>query len=189
MDFYRQLGNQSIFFGHDFFSPEIRNNKKTNKRYPLGSMYGICTYIYHRYHPHVGKYTIHGSYGKAPAGFAFLLHGAVRFCAGYCGSKEMVCLAIFSYFIEVAQLGTLLQYSRRFWCCLSRLSLFLFHIYMHIIYTYIYIHRSYHMVFLFVNCSFKVDYFVSLERYFMTLLVFNIPGMSPTYSSFKKPSN
>lgn len=40
-------------------------------------------------------------------GFSFLLHGAVRFCAGYFRSKEMVCLAIFSYFVEVAQIGTL----------------------------------------------------------------------------------
>ena len=26
-------------------------------------MYGICTYIYHKFRPDVGKYTIHGSYG------------------------------------------------------------------------------------------------------------------------------
>eukprot|EP00435_Cladocopium_sp_Y103_P040054 s37_g10.t2 len=44
----------------------------------------------------------------AVGGFSFLLHGAVRFCAGYFKSKEMVCLAIFSYFLEVAQIGTLL---------------------------------------------------------------------------------
>ena len=30
---------------------------------PIGSMYGICTYIYHKNQPNVGKYTIHGSYG------------------------------------------------------------------------------------------------------------------------------
>ena len=30
---------------------------------PIGSMYGIFTYIYHRNQPNVGKYTIHGSYG------------------------------------------------------------------------------------------------------------------------------
>ena len=29
---------------------------------PTGSMYGICTYIYHQKQPHVGKYTIHGRY-------------------------------------------------------------------------------------------------------------------------------
>ena len=30
---------------------------------PIGSMYGIFTYIYHKNQPNVGKYTIHGSYG------------------------------------------------------------------------------------------------------------------------------
>ena len=31
--------------------------------YPIGSMYGIFAYIYHKNQPNVGKYTIHGSYG------------------------------------------------------------------------------------------------------------------------------
>ena len=31
--------------------------------YPLGSMYGVFTYIYHKNQPNVGKYTIHGSHG------------------------------------------------------------------------------------------------------------------------------
>ena len=31
---------------------------------PIGSMYGIFTYIYHKNQPNVGKYAIHGSYGK-----------------------------------------------------------------------------------------------------------------------------
>ena len=31
---------------------------------PIGCMYSIFTYIYHKNHPNVGKYTIHGSYGK-----------------------------------------------------------------------------------------------------------------------------
>ena len=30
--------------------------------YPIGSMYGIFTYIYHKNQPNVAKYTIHGSY-------------------------------------------------------------------------------------------------------------------------------
>ena len=30
---------------------------------PIGSMYGILTWIYHENQPNVGKYTIHGSYG------------------------------------------------------------------------------------------------------------------------------
>ncbi len=33
---------------------------------PIGSMYGIFTYIYHKNQPNVGKYTIHGSYGLLP---------------------------------------------------------------------------------------------------------------------------
>ena len=31
---------------------------------PIGSMYGIFTYIYHKKQLNVGKYTIHGSYGS-----------------------------------------------------------------------------------------------------------------------------
>ena len=31
--------------------------------FPIGSMYGIFTYIYHKNQPNVGVYTIHGSYG------------------------------------------------------------------------------------------------------------------------------
>ena len=30
---------------------------------PIGSMYGIFTYIHHKNQPNVGKYTIHGLYG------------------------------------------------------------------------------------------------------------------------------
>ena len=30
---------------------------------PIGSMYGIFTYIYHKNQLNVGKYTIHESYG------------------------------------------------------------------------------------------------------------------------------
>ena len=30
---------------------------------PIGSMYGIFPYIYHKFMPNVGKYPIHGSYG------------------------------------------------------------------------------------------------------------------------------
>ena len=30
---------------------------------PIGSMYGIFTYIYHKDQPNVGRYTIHGWYG------------------------------------------------------------------------------------------------------------------------------
>ena len=31
---------------------------------PIGSMYGIFTCMYHKKQPNVGKYTVHGSYGK-----------------------------------------------------------------------------------------------------------------------------
>jgi len=31
--------------------------------YPIGSMYGVFTYIYHKYQPNVGQHTIHGSSG------------------------------------------------------------------------------------------------------------------------------
>ena len=34
-----------------------------NLSYPIGSMYGIFTYIYHKNQPKEGKYTIHGWYG------------------------------------------------------------------------------------------------------------------------------
>ena len=34
-----------------------------SERVPIGSMYGIFTYIYHKNQPNVGKYAIHGSYG------------------------------------------------------------------------------------------------------------------------------
>ena len=54
----------------------------------------------------------------------------------------MVCLAIFSYFVEVAQLGTLPQHSRRF--CLFFFPVFFPHFFL----------------LLFVNSSLKVGYFI-----------------------------
>ena len=33
-------------------------------QYPIGSMYAVFTYIYYKDHLNVGKYTIHGSYGR-----------------------------------------------------------------------------------------------------------------------------
>ena len=38
-------------------------NRMKGKSYPIGSMYGIFTYIYHKNQLNVGKYTMHGSYG------------------------------------------------------------------------------------------------------------------------------
>ena len=40
-----------------------RNEGRLEGSLPIGSMYGIFTYIYHKSKPNVGKYTIHGSYG------------------------------------------------------------------------------------------------------------------------------
>ena len=44
---------------------------------PIGSMYGIFTYIYHQIKPNVGKYTIHGSSGggNLQHGFSLSLLG------------------------------------------------------------------------------------------------------------------
>ena len=36
---------------------------QSHELYPIGSMYGIFTYIYHKNQPNVGKYTIRGSCG------------------------------------------------------------------------------------------------------------------------------
>ena len=44
---------------------------------PIGSMYCIFTYIYHKNQPHVGKYTIHGWYGI----YWYQIH--VPFCGIY----------------------------------------------------------------------------------------------------------
>ena len=42
---------------------------------PIGSMYGIFTYIYHTNQLKVGKYTIHGSYGIAMLVYQGVLPG------------------------------------------------------------------------------------------------------------------
>ena len=39
------------------------NKRLLMRSYPIPSMYGIFTYIYHKNQPNVGKSTIHGSYG------------------------------------------------------------------------------------------------------------------------------
>ena len=36
---------------------------KSTIHVPIGSMYGIFTYVHHENQLNVGKYTIHGSYG------------------------------------------------------------------------------------------------------------------------------
>ena len=43
---------------------DLHNPKETLPDfYPIGSMDGIFTYIYHKHQAKVGKYIIHGSYG------------------------------------------------------------------------------------------------------------------------------
>ena len=51
--------------------------------YPIGSMSGILTYIYHKNQPNVGKYTIHGSLG---------------YFKGYLTSNPGLCREIWSIF-------------------------------------------------------------------------------------------
>ena len=41
----------------------VKTSHKTIYIYPIGCMYGIFTYIYHKSQPNVGISTIHGSYG------------------------------------------------------------------------------------------------------------------------------
>ena len=41
----------------------IRRSNRLGIKYPIASMYGIFTCIYHQYQPNVGTYTIHGWYG------------------------------------------------------------------------------------------------------------------------------
>ena len=71
----RQLGTRSNPFklkgmphdeqkfrnGHLWIINKVPNNKCTSL--PIGSMYGIFTYIWLIFMVNVGKYTIHGSYG------------------------------------------------------------------------------------------------------------------------------
>ena len=65
---------------------------------PIGSMYGIFTYIYHKNPLNVGKYTIHGSYECStiyvPFILAFLdLPEHALFSLG-CGEKNMISVKI-----------------------------------------------------------------------------------------------
>ena len=51
-----------IWGGHVFKHPPKKNLLDYIK--PIGSMYGIFTYIYHENQLNAGKYTIHGSSGE-----------------------------------------------------------------------------------------------------------------------------
>ena len=48
------------------------HNERNMIHNPIGSMYGIFTYIYHKNQPNVGIYTIHGSYGNEIKWIVFL---------------------------------------------------------------------------------------------------------------------
>ena len=62
----------SYSFRMGFPNPKhpIRSGSETwifnNCNKPIPSMYGIFAYIFHKNQPNVGKYTIHGWYGKGP---------------------------------------------------------------------------------------------------------------------------
>ena len=53
-------------------------SRHRKKNIPIGSMYGIFTYIYHKNKPNAGKYTIHGSYGIWSLQHGFQPVGNVR---------------------------------------------------------------------------------------------------------------
>ena len=48
--------------------------------HPTGSMHGISTYIYHKNHPNVGKYTIRGSSGHVKIPGVVWCHGTSGGC-------------------------------------------------------------------------------------------------------------
>ena len=51
------------------FRTEAYTRPEDSNVYPIGSMYGISTYIYYKSMPNVGKHTIHGSFG-----YGFLIY-------------------------------------------------------------------------------------------------------------------
>ena len=56
-----EIGNQQT---HDCWEVATEvPTRSTVWSYPIASMYGIFSYIYHKNQPNVGKYTIHGWYG------------------------------------------------------------------------------------------------------------------------------
>ena len=60
------VGSQEGIYciGSNFKGTSLKTLQLNNlKLFPIGSMYGIFPYIYHKNQPNVGKYTIHGSYG------------------------------------------------------------------------------------------------------------------------------
>ena len=60
----QQLSSRKTVTPLDVFLSGVRGSFRSLCSFlPIGSMYGIFTYIYHKNQPHVGKYTIPGSYG------------------------------------------------------------------------------------------------------------------------------
>ena len=53
--------------------------------YPIGSMYGIFTYIWVIYGVNVGKYSIHGAYGYIPAPWILWVFNPFRLWNFYAG--------------------------------------------------------------------------------------------------------
>ena len=57
--------SQVVQWMSETFADQERGERRGPKSVvsPIGSMYGICTYIYPKNGPNVGKYSIHGAYG------------------------------------------------------------------------------------------------------------------------------
>ena len=53
----------TFFIGGSFCPNDLTFEVFGESIVPIGSMYGIFSYIYHKNQPNVGKYTIHGFYG------------------------------------------------------------------------------------------------------------------------------
>ena len=73
-----------LFQTRDMFISILTIHLFSNGLVPIGSMYGIFTYIYHKFKPNVGKYTIHGSYGVQPPNqnwFPFFRKGYNQFAS------------------------------------------------------------------------------------------------------------
>ena len=79
---YLECHGPSSMFHHEF--------SRGCLNYPIGSMCGIFSYIYHKDKPNVGKYTIHGSYGYWPWHFSLLLFGLLSVQNGAHHGSECV---------------------------------------------------------------------------------------------------
>jgi len=80
--------------------------------FPIRSMYGIFTYIYHGNQPNVVKYAIHGWYGFGEDYF-FQMFVQKHVFQDLCWPKPPICLAVFL----VGNRGN--GVFKGSWCCLS----------------------------------------------------------------------